>query len=47
MNGEKPEPKTWEDINKAAEINIGQLEMQLALEKSALVTANDQLLNKK
>ena len=46
MNGEKPKPKTWKEIKETAVINIDQMEMQLKIEKSILVTANAELLAK-
>ena len=46
MNGEKPKPKSWQEIKKEAEEGIKIAEMNLAISKAILMTANTHLQNK-
>jgi len=46
MEPEKPKPKTWKDIKEETEQSIENMEMNLKMAKSILVTANAELMNK-
>ncbi len=46
MNGEKPKPQSWQDVKKGAEENIKAAEMNLAIAKAILMTANRELQKK-
>jgi len=46
MNGEKPEPKTWEEVKKDAENGITIAKMNLAIHEAVLMAANTQLQKK-
>ncbi len=41
----KPKPKTWKSIKEDTEKDIVQMEMQLKMAKSIVVTANAELMN--